>query len=615
MKNIKMRLEIYFVIITAMLILLASIPVLRLGINPIYLYGAAFLIGGFFKAKEGIKNTIKERSLNVEILMILAAIGAFILGHYYEGSILIFIFSLSGVLESYALQTSKKALTHLLNLTPQMTTLYQDGNETEVLANSLSIDDCVIVKVGQQVPVDGLIVEGQSSLDQSSITGEFIPVLRAVDDPVYAGSINLESTIIVKVNKYAHETILQKMINLVNQAQAQKTKSQNYIDRFETYYVYSVILLSMLMMLTPFLGWLTWQSAFYRGIIILVVGSPCALVASITPGILATLSAAAKKRILVKSGATLETINQIKVIFFDKTGTLTTGKPEVIEIIDLDTSIKESRAVFYALEKQSNHPLAKAICKHLNLNKKLKIETKEVSGRGVSAVYENQTWQVGRFDFNFLNQDDQTRYQSYLEEGYTAIPLILDGIIISYAILQDTLRPNIKKMISQLKALNITPILLTGDHEQSAKWIASLCGIDIYHADCFPHDKVKYVMQYQRQFGKGMMIGDGINDAPALASATLGVSLAFATDISLEASDIIFMNDQIANLPYLFGLTRRMKNIHLQNIVFSIAVIIILMMSNVFGLIYLPVGVIAHETSTILVIMNAMRLLIKTRAK
>jgi Zn2+/Cd2+-exporting ATPase len=579
----------------------------------ILLFGLSFLIGGYAKAKEGVLATIKDKSLNVEILMILAALGAFIVGNYSEGAILIIIFSISGVLESYATSKSEKALTSLLKLAPKTAFLYKNGVETEIEITNIKVGDQVIVKVGQQVPVDGKIIKGSTALNQAAITGEFVPVYKDTQDSVYAGSINIESTIIVETMKDPKESVVQKIIDFVENAQKNRTKSQSLIDKVEKYYVYLVILMAVtFMILPPLVGWLTWDDAFYRGIIVLVVGSPCALVASITPAMLSSLSNAAHHRILIKGGSHLESLIGLKTVVFDKTGTITTGIPKVIKIETIDSvDQNDVLKILYTLEKQSDHPLAKAIVDHLGSDYHLEdIETNEISGRGMEAIIDNNTWHIGRFESS-VHDGMKEKIDKCSLLGHSIVTIIKNQEVVGFVALMDTLRESTLSVMNILRSQGIKTILLTGDNENTASAIAKEAGVDSYEANCFPDDKVSRVKKLQKEFGKVMMIGDGINDAPALAIADISAAMGTGTDVSLETADIVFMNDRLENLPKIIKLSKRMRIVTLQNVVFSIGVILVLMISNVFGIIQLPAGVVAHETSTILVILNSLRLLFK----
>ena len=575
-----------------------------------WFWGAAFIIGGYSKAIEGISKTIEEKSLNVEFLMIAAAIAAFTTDNYSEGAILIFIFAVSGVMEEFATAQSEKALTNLLKLAPKTAILFNDRIERVIESSLLKIGDIILVKPGQLIPADGTIVLGGASIDQSAITGEFTPQMKLVDEAVFAGSLCIDSTIEVRVNKNPSETLVQKMIELVKKAQEEKTLSEQRVTTFEKIYVYVVIAFALsVMFVTPVLGWLDAEEAFRRGVIVLVVASPCALVASITPALLSTLSHAARKGILIKSGRHLETFNTIKVVAFDKTGTITTGKPQVKKLI-IKSGFDETvfLNVVVNAERSSNHPLAKAIANRYQSIQRLSLSIKEIPGRGLEVTHQSQVWQIGRFDYRVDARLELTLNQSK-KDGYTIVAVIVDKELVGFITLQDTIREEAKFAIKQLKALGIETVMLTGDNQETARNISFVIGINSYQGNCFPEDKVKAVQRYKDLHKPILMIGDGINDAPALALADLGVSMGDATDVSLETSDVVMMNNNLANIPYMMGITKKMKTIISQNVVFSIAVISLLLLSNVFGLIVLQLGVLGHELSTILVILNSLRLL------
>lgn len=579
----------------------------------ILLFGLSFAIGGYEKAKEGVLATIHNKSLNVEILMILAALGAFIVGDYSEGAILIMIFSISGVLESYATSKSEKALTSLLKLAPKTATKLVNQQEKIVQVSDLNVGDLVIVKVGEQVPVDGEIVEGVTSLDQSAITGEFVPVSRGQGESVFAGSINVESRIVVKTMKDPKDSVVQKIVDFVAKAQHEKTKSQSFIDRFERWYVYLVIIFAIFLMLVPpMFGWWDQAYAFNRGVIVLVVGSPCALVASITPAMLSALSNGARKRILIKGGSPLEVLVGTKAIMLDKTGTITSGIPKVVRIEVIEELDKdEVLHVLYTLEKQSIHPLAKSITDHLSHSYMLEnVKTTEVSGHGMEAMIDGKKWQIGRFESK-IHPQIQDKLDRCVTLGHSNVSIILDGVTVGFVALMDTIRDHAKHVMDDLKAMNIHTVLLTGDNKYTAHAIAKEAHIEHFESNLLPEEKVGHVKNYQNKYGKVIMVGDGINDAPALAMADVGIAMGSATDVSLETADIVIMNDQLESIPKLIDLAKRTRQITLQNIIFSVSVIAFLLISNVFGIIELPIGVVAHEGSTILVILNSLRLLLK----
>jgi Zn2+/Cd2+-exporting ATPase len=577
--------------------------------HPIF-WGLAFIIGGFFKAKEGLIKTIQEKSLNVEFLMIAAALAAFITGEYAEGAVLIFIFAVSGVLESIATAQSEKALTSLIKLKPKTAIKINQNQETTVSVDNLQIGDIVRVKAGQQIPTDGVVINGQVGVDQSSITGEFAPVTKSIGMAVFGGTLVVDGSLDVRIEKNPNDSMIQKMIELVKRAQFEKTQAEKSMITFEKVYVYLVIVLAILVMVVPpMVGWLEASEAFRRGVIVLVVGSPCALVASISPALLSTLSHGAKKGILVKSGRYLEKLNTINVVAFDKTGTITTGKPQIKQVY-FHQRIDETKYLTWIInaERQSNHPLANAVARHYPHEPVLAVEMKEVSGQGVILTLKEGTLKIGKFDHDKLPAFDKELSKAKAA-GLTIILFVLNQTPIGFFGLADTIRPDVKKVMSELMQMKVTPVMLTGDHEETAKRIAEEVGIKVFHANCLPSDKVSIIHSYQQQGKKVLMVGDGINDAPSIASATIGVSMGDATDVSLETSDIVIMNNNLGRIPYLLTLTKKMKMIIKQNIIFSITVIALLLLTNVFGFLVLRLGVIGHEMSTILVILNSLRLL------
>jgi Cd2+/Zn2+-exporting ATPase len=575
-----------------------------------WFWAGAFLIGGFAKAVEGVTKTIQEKALNVEFLMIAASLAAFFTGEYAEGAVLIFIFAVSGVLEEYATSQTEKALTSLLKLAPKTAMMIRNNQEIIVSISELGINDVVIVKPGQQVPADGLVILGGASLDQSSITGEFNPVEKLVGDSVFAGSIVIDSAIQVKVSKDPSQSIVSKMIALVKRAQEEKTRSEKRISTFEKVYVYAVILLSLFVILaTPMLGWLPEDEAFRRGIIVLVVASPCALVASITPALLSTLSHGAKKGILIKSGKYIEGLTTIDVVAFDKTGTLTTGKPRVTDVI-FEHKSDETKCLqlVVSAERSSNHPLAKAISKHFVTMKDISLTIKEIPGRGLELTHQGMNLQVGKFPYT-VSDAFKLRYEQATRAGKTTVNIICEKNLIGFIALEDTVRPEVVDAVKALISLGVEPVMITGDKEETARAIAIQMQIPTVHANCLPEEKVEVIENYRKKGKHVLMIGDGINDAPSLAKASIGVSMGDGTDVSLETADIVMMNNNLANIPYLLKLSKRAQVIILQNMIFSISVIVLLLLSNIAGLIILRFGVLGHELSTILVILNSLRLL------
>lgn len=608
--NRSLRLQTRNVIISLILILIAL--VLSYENNTwitIALWGSSFIIGGYYKAIEGYQKTIESKALNVEVLMIVAALAAFLTQDYREGAILIFIFAASGVMESYANTKSEKALTSLLELSPKTAIKIIQNKEVEVTIDELEIDDVVVVKVGQQVPVDGVVIKGTASINQAAITGESIPITKEEGDEVFAGSLNEDSTIYVKVSKSPKDSTVQKIIDFVKEAQNNQTKSQSFIERFERWYVYVVIALAGLFMVVPYsMGWLSFDEALLRGVIVLVVGSPCAVVASITPAILSALSYGATNGILIKGGEHLEKLVGITTIIFDKTGTLTTGKPKVQEVVVESMDKDELIPILVNIERASNHPLAKAISQNFNEIEHLDISTKEIPGKGMQATFDGHDYYVGRFEASVSDTLKQLQVD-YIEDGQTLVSIVRDDVLVGFVSLKDTVRENAKNVVEKLNALHIQTVLLTGDQEHTAQAIAKETGVQSFEYNCMPECKSDFVELNKKDDRVVMMIGDGINDAPSLAVADVGAAMGDATDVSLETSDIVFINNNLENVVRVHTLAKKTRRIINQNLIFSISVITILLLSNVLNIVTLPLGVLAHEGSTILVILNSLRLL------
>lgn len=578
----------------------------------------AFLIGGFAKAKEGIEETIENKELNVEMLMIFAAIGSSIIGYWTEGAILIFIFAVSGALETYTLNKSRKEISSLMQLQPEEALRINNGMEEKVHVSQLKIGDIILVKPGERVPSDGRISKGQTTIDEAAITGESIPVSKSEGDNVFAGTVNLNGSITIEITKPNSETLFQKIIQLVQNAQSEKSPSQLFIEKFEGTYVKIVLTVVFLMMFLPHyvLGW-NWNETFYRAMILLVVASPCALVASIMPATLSAISNGARHGILFKGGIHLENLSHLKAIAFDKTGTLTKGKPEVTNMITKDgISRNDILLAAGAIEKHSNHPLAHAIVNYVKnqLNEKFpepeKIE--DVPGWGIKAFMNGIEWKIGKAEFvgkDFADEFADRAASALADEGKTIVFVQRAKEIVAIFAFKDVVREETKSAIDSLKAKGIYTIMLTGDSKKTANVIAKESHVNDFIAECLPEKKVEELKKLKKQFGNVAMVGDGINDAPALATANVGIAMGEGTDVALETADIVLMKNDLPKIAEAINLSQRMNRIVKQNIVFSISVIMLLIASNFLQLVDLPFGVIGHEGSTILVILNSLRLL------
>lgn len=619
LNNIKEHRELIAALFSGLLILIAWL--FKNSFSPtlwVIFHLSAFAIGGYAKAKEGITETIQQRELNVEMLMIFAAIGSAIIGYWTEGAILIFIFALAGALETYTLNRSNKEISSLMRLQPEEAILITNGVERTVPVSTLNVGDKILVRASERIPADGRIISGETAIDESAITGESMPINKKVSEEVFAGTITLDGTISIKITKPAHETLFQKIIEMVQSAQAEKSPSQLFIEKFEGTYVKVVLTIVVVMMFLPYLlfNWSLTES-IYRAMVLLVVASPCALVASIMPATLSAISNSARNGVLLKGGVHAENLGHLQAIAFDKTGTLTNGKPVVTDFFS-DHNQKQILSIIGAIENESTHPLAQAITSfcYEQIEKELPNITvhkmKTISGKGVSAIVDDQKWRIGNAEFvgtDLVAHFNNGISDKLAQEGKTIVFAKQNEEIIALFALKDTIREDTKKAIETLKNRGIYTVMLTGDHELTAKAIAEEVGIDHYVAECLPEEKVKHVKRLKERFNHVTMVGDGINDAPALASANVGIAIGEGTDVALETADVVLMKNDLSKIAHTITLSIRMNRIIKQNIIFSLLVIAILIFGNYYQAIDLPLGVIGHEGSTILVILNGLRLL------
>ncbi|MEG0384518.1 MAG: heavy metal translocating P-type ATPase [Solibacillus sp.] len=583
-------------------------------------YLTAFFIGGYAKAKEGILDTIANKSLNVEILMILAAIGSAIIGYWTEGAILIFIFAVSGALETYAMNKSHREISALMELQPEEAWLVRGGFEPiKVAVSELKVNDHILVKPGERIPADGNIFNGVSTVDEAAITGESMPITKNIDDEVFAGTVNLNGVLTIRVTKPSTDTLFQKIITLVQSAQSEKSPSQQFIERFEGPYVKGVLIVVALMMVVPYylLGW-DWTTTFYRAMVLLVVASPCALVAAVMPATLSAISNGAKSGILVKGGVHFEHLSVLRVLAVDKTGTLTQGTPVVTDFIVRENLNKEDTlGIIAAIEAQSNHPLAQAIIRYAkaqNVSAIQNILIEDIPGYGIKATVDDQHYSIGKPDFvgsELARNFADGALNQLGTEGKTVVFLKDAEGIAALIAMQDVVREEAKKAVAELKELGIEVIMLTGDNETTAKAIAKEAGVTNYVAECLPETKVTHIKEYRSSHKHVGMVGDGINDAPALATASVGIAMGGGTDVALETADVVLIKNDLSKIAYAVKLSRKMQRIIKQNIIFSLSVIALLIISNFLQVMNLPLGVIGHEGSTILVILNGLRLLSK----
>lgn len=575
--------------------------------QPFYpvLFILAIVSGGWKQTHEGLSELIHDRTLNVDLLMALAAIGACLIGNWFEGAMLTFIFCLSGAMEEYATNKSTKEITALMNVAPNEALKVIDGEHITVPVEELEIGDFVFVPKGKAVPIDGRMLAA-SAIDESAISGESVPVEKEINDDVFSGTLNIGQAFTLKVTKTSDDTLFAQILRLVENAQNEQSATATFIEKIENVYVKIVLIAVPLMILfTHFvLGW-DFTESFYRGMVLLVVASPCALVASATPATLAAISNGAKKGILFKSGKTLEKLSDLRAISFDKTGTLTQGKPRVTNYQPFsdDPMIPQ---MFYSMERQSTHPLAAAITNFFKEETSLELQVEEKAGFGLEASHSGHKWLLGKP----TEQQAHPLIEEWQQEGKTVVVLSRDEVIIALIALMDLPKPFTKEVIAYFQAENVQTVMLTGDNPGSARFIAKQLELSDYHGGCLPADKTEFVKQQQEEYTVNAMVGDGINDAPALATASIGIAMGEGTDVAMEVSDMVLMKNDLTKLMYSHRLANKMKKIVRQNIVFSLAVIVLLIASNFLQFLTLPLGVVGHEGSTILVILNGLRMLI-----
>ncbi|MEW6330480.1 MAG: cation-translocating P-type ATPase [Pseudomonadota bacterium] len=578
-------------------------------------YWFAIPLGGWHWTREGIEKLIEEREVSIEILMIAATAGSGALGLWDEAAALVFLYGAAEGTEEYTYARTRHAIRALLDLAPKEARVLRDGKEITVLAESLKPGDIFVVRPGEALPTDGVIRSGNSSLDESPVTGESIPVDKSPGMKVFAASINKQGALTIEATAAFADNTLSKIIHLVEEAQERKGKAQQWIERFGRRYTPAVLAVSALFLLLPWAFELSWQEWSLRAVVLLVAAAPCALIMSTPVAMAAGIGSAGKRGILIKGGAHLEHLGKINVVAFDKTGTLTHGKPIVTDVIPLNGSESALLAIAAGLEHFSEHPLARAI-----LDKATSVgavpagaeDFEALTGAGAKAAIQGVTWYVGNPDlFTRLGVDIRgvgEKLNVLQEQGKTVILLGTREKIAGLIALQDQLRDGAARVIAGLHAAGLRTAMLSGDNARTARAFARQLGIDDVRADLKPEDKVAAVQQLQKQYGAVLMVGDGVNDAPALAAATCGVAMGTAgTDAAIEAADVALMADDIAKVEEALTLGRKARRISAQNIVFSIlilAVMIPLALGNWFSVAAI---VLVHEASELLAVVNGLR--------
>ena len=620
-------------------------------------YGA----GGYSGAKVALANAISG-VFNIDLLMVAAALGAALIGEWEEGALLLFLFTLSGALESFASDRTRQAITGLAELRPDTAMVQRDGEVVEIGVEELSVGDLVVVRPGERMPVDGAVVGGSTTVDQSPITGESIPVYKGVGDSVFSGTINGSGALELQVTKLASESTISKIIGMVQEAQNNAAPTQRLIDRFSQPYTLVVIGATVLAAVVPFLfGNEPVSATIYRAITLLVVASPCALIISTPASILSAIAAAAREGILFKGGAYLEAAARLDVLAFDKTGTLTYGKPQLTDVVPLNGySEEELLSLAAGAESLSEHPIGQTIverAKEMDLPVESPQDFRGIAGHGVQAIYArggNQEMIYIGNDKLFMSEEMdlspaiRKTGRQLQEMGKTAILVVRrslandsmntedasegerrritreiqgaperDWEAIGFLAVADTVRPSATETIGALRRLGIGRMaMLTGDNKDAAGAVAEEIGMEDVYSELLPEEKVEIVDRLVKTGSVGM-IGDGVNDAPAMATSDLGIAMGGAgTDVALETADVVLMSDDLSKLPFMLRLSRRASEIVRQNLYFSVAVILTLVtLTVVIPLVVpgfrlpLPIGVLGHEGSTLIVVVNGLRMM------
>jgi Zn2+/Cd2+-exporting ATPase len=622
------------------------------GFTSAALFVGAYFFGGYFGVLTGIES-LKQRKIDVDILMVLAALGAAFVGAPFEGAMLLFLFSFSNLLQNLAISRTRKAIKSLMKLRPSEALCRRDGEFQMISIEDLEIGDTVLIRPGEAIALDSVITEGESTLDESSLTGESMPVTKKAGDPVFAGTINQTGGLEVRVSRLARDSTIAKLIRMVEEAQAEKAGTQRFLEKTEQTYATGVVLFTVGLILIPWLiSGQSFHDVFYRAMTVMVVASPCALIISTPASILSAIGCAARRGVLFKGGAYLEQLARVEILAFDKTGTLTVGKPRVTDVIPVarflplvrgretppDEDEDELMKVAAAVEARSEHPLAKAIVAHAQAQNLPLEECKafrSYTGQGVQGWVGNRSIVVGNLkmleQYQVESVEDLSCELSRLhDEGKTVILVgesqeegtdngqVMGRVGVEFSscrllgliAVADTVRPDAREVTQKLKSLGVRKVvMLTGDHGRVARAIARQVGVDEVHSDLLPEDKVK-VIRLLKNGGRVAMVGDGINDAPALATADVGIAMGAAgTDVAMETADVVLMSDNLKNIPFALQLSRRSQTVIRENLAFALAVIVVLVASALGFHLPLPIGVVGHEGSTVLVCFNGLRLL------
>ncbi len=591
----------------------------------VLLYIIAYSAGGYHGVKGSIAS-LKNKMVNIDILMILSAAGAAFVGEAFDGAVLLLLFSLSHVLQHFAMDRTRNAIRMLMRLRPSQVLIRQGDQEILLPIEKIKVNAIMLIKPGDSIALDGVVVVGESSVDQSAITGESMPVEKKQEDTIFSGTINKSGYLEVCVTKSAKDSTIARLIQMVEEAQGKKANTQRFIEKAEQYYAVGAIVLALLAIVIPVVFFdVDFKDTFYKAMTILVAVSPCAIVISVPAVVLSAIGNGAKRGVLFKGGAYVEGVATIKAIAFDKTGTLTVGKPQVTNIYSLSQLDEDTLLTLVAaVEAKSEHPLAKATviaAKKRNLNIPQTSNFRSVAGLGVMACVNGMIVHVGNLrHFSGKNirglKEAEATIIKYQNTGKTSVLIVQENKNEQYSVLgviayADIVRSNVREVITTLRRRGIKHvIMLTGDNKRVAHNIAKQVGIDDVFFELLPENKMVAIRQIQRRYGPVVMVGDGINDAPSLATADIGVAMGAAgTDVALDTADIVLMSDKLENLPYLIDISRRTRQTIVVNFVFAIGLILLMLFFIILQGLPLPFVVLGHEGGTIIVSLNGLRLL------
>jgi len=607
-------------------VLLAAGWVLQLqlgegGLWPVLAYGLSILIGGATLFMKGLRN-LGRLQFDMNTLMTVAVMGAAIIGEWGEGATVVFLFAISEALESYSMDKARQSIRSLMEIAPKTATVRRNGKELTIGVEDIRIGDTMIVKPGQKLAMDGVVRKGRTAVNQAAITGESIPVQKEPGDSVYAGTLNEEGLLEVEVTKRAEDTTLAKIIHLVEEAQAERAPSQAFVDRFARYYTPAIMAVAAaIAILPPLFGDGDWSMWIYQGLAVLVVGCPCALVVSTPVAIVTAIGNAARNGVLIKGGIYLEEAGKLQAVAFDKTGTLTKGVPEVTDLRAWgELPERECLAIAASLENGSQHPLASAILKRAHLEE-LSLRPAEnlqsITGKGLAAEVDGTLYYIGSPRlFNELYPQGlepalQQEVNALQAKGRTVMLLGTATRPLALFAVADAVRESSRETAARLKRLGIgRSVMLTGDNRLTAKAIAESVGIDHYEAELLPEEKLEAIKRLKQSEGHVAMVGDGVNDAPALAAATVGIAMGGAgTDTALETADIVLMADDLSRLPFTIRLSRKALTVIKQNIAFALLLKAFALLLLIPGWLTLWIAIFADMGATLLVTLNALRLL------